>query len=46
MLDSVILLAALPFALGLEKPGGVGRLPALGWNSWVCQGHLKQRKGW
>jgi hypothetical protein len=23
--------------LGLEQPNGVGRLPALGWNSWVGQ---------
>jgi len=29
------LLAALPAVLGLELPDGVGRLPALGWNSWV-----------
>jgi hypothetical protein len=30
----VPLLAAVPSALGLERPDGVGKLPALGWNSW------------
>jgi alpha-galactosidase len=30
----LFLLTALPAVLGLELPDGVGRLPALGWNSW------------
>lgn len=30
----VPLLAALPLAKGLVRPDGVGKLPALGWNSW------------
>ncbi|KAK4504739.1 hypothetical protein PRZ48_002701 [Zasmidium cellare] len=29
-----LLLALAPVALGLEAPGGIGRLPAMGWNSW------------
>lgn len=28
-------LAVLPLASSLELPGEVGKLPALGWNSWV-----------
>ncbi|KAK5150074.1 hypothetical protein LTS14_010439 [Recurvomyces mirabilis] len=28
----------LPAVLALERPGGVGRLPALGWNSWNIYG--------
>jgi hypothetical protein len=35
--STLIALAALPAALGIERPDGVGRLPALGWNSWVRQ---------
>lgn len=35
---AVFLLAALPFAFGLARPGDVGRLPALGWNSWNAYG--------
>ncbi|KAK3651045.1 hypothetical protein LTR22_012293 [Elasticomyces elasticus] len=31
---TIFTLAVLPAVLGLELPGGVGRLPALGWNSW------------
>lgn len=34
---ALIALAALPVALGIERPDGVGRLPALGWNSWVSR---------
>ena len=30
----VPLLASVPEALGLIASNGVGRLPALGWNSW------------
>jgi len=32
---ALITLAALPAALGIVRPDGIGRLPALGWNSWV-----------
>ncbi len=32
---SVAVLSALPFAVGYTLPDGTGRLPALGWNSWV-----------
>ncbi|KAK0274546.1 hypothetical protein LTR35_011702 [Friedmanniomyces endolithicus] len=35
---TLLALAALPAVLGLELPGGVGRLPALGWNSWNAYG--------
>ncbi|KAK5746195.1 hypothetical protein LTR17_000929 [Elasticomyces elasticus] len=31
---TIFALVVLPTVLGLELPGGVGRLPALGWNSW------------
>ena len=31
---SALLLASVPAALALVLPDGVGRLPALGWNSW------------
>jgi alpha-galactosidase len=31
----MLALAAIPAVLGLQLPGGVGKLPALGWNSWV-----------
>jgi len=31
----VLALATIPGVLGLQLPGGVGKLPALGWNSWV-----------
>lgn len=31
----LLALATLPAALGLQLPGDVGKLPALGWNSWV-----------
>ncbi|KAK3617881.1 hypothetical protein LTR56_025013 [Elasticomyces elasticus] len=34
MSAALLLLAALPCALGLARLDGVGRLPALGWNSW------------
>ncbi|KAK3669275.1 hypothetical protein LTR78_010849 [Recurvomyces mirabilis] len=34
MSATLLLLAALPSALGLARPDGVGTLPALGWNSW------------
>jgi alpha-galactosidase len=30
----VPLLATLPLAQGLVRPDGVGKVPALGWNSW------------
>jgi alpha-galactosidase len=30
----VPVLAGVPGALGLQRSDGVGRLPALGWNSW------------
>lgn len=33
--DTILALLALPFAYGLVLPDGVGKLPALGWNSWV-----------
>jgi alpha-galactosidase len=29
-----LILAAAPWVEGLKEPGGVGKLPALGWNSW------------
>lgn len=32
------LLATLPLAKGLVRPDGVGRVPALGWNSWNAFG--------
>jgi hypothetical protein len=28
------LVASVPSVSGLARPGNVGRLPALGWNSW------------
>jgi hypothetical protein len=31
----IFALATIPAVLGLQLPGGVGKLPALGWNSWV-----------
>jgi alpha-galactosidase len=31
----ILALATIPAVLGLQLPGGVGKLPALGWNSWV-----------
>jgi alpha-galactosidase len=31
----MLALATIPAVLGLQLPGGVGKLPALGWNSWV-----------
>lgn len=31
----VFALATIPAVLSLQLPGGVGKLPALGWNSWV-----------
>ncbi|KAK4551724.1 hypothetical protein LTR86_010960 [Recurvomyces mirabilis] len=34
MSATLLLLAALPSALGLARPDSVGTLPALGWNSW------------
>lgn len=43
---SFLLLALAPAALGLEAPGNIGRLPAMGWNSWyvtsdtVCTGQV------
>jgi len=33
-----VVLGALPFSHGLAREGGVGRLPALGWNSWNAFG--------
>ncbi|KAH6908428.1 putative alpha-galactosidase B [Coprinopsis sp. MPI-PUGE-AT-0042] len=33
-LKAVLTLFALPAVLGLQLPNGVGKLPALGWNSW------------
>jgi alpha-galactosidase len=36
MAQAVLLsLVALPAAFALVREDGVGRLPALGWNSWV-----------
>ena len=32
---TIFALAALPAVLALESANGVGKLPALGWNSWV-----------
>jgi alpha-galactosidase len=29
-----LILAAVPWVEGLKEPGAVGKLPALGWNSW------------
>lgn len=34
MRTEALALALLPAALGLELPNNVGKLPALGWNSW------------
>jgi len=31
----VLALVSIPAVQGLQLPGGVGKLPALGWNSWV-----------
>ncbi|PPJ61380.1 hypothetical protein CBER1_10624 [Cercospora berteroae] len=31
---ATLALAVLPAALAIERPDGVGKLPALGWNSW------------
>lgn len=33
----LLALVSATAVLGLENPDGVGRLPALGWNSWVGQ---------
>jgi alpha-galactosidase len=35
---AVIAAFVLPLALTLELPNGIGRLPALGWNSWNAYG--------
>jgi hypothetical protein len=32
---SLIALAAIPAVMGLYHSDGTGRLPAMGWNSWV-----------
>lgn len=32
----LLALSALPSALGFTYSDGTGRLPAMGWNSWVC----------
>lgn len=40
MLDVTLLaLAALPVVLGFTYDDGTGRLPAMGWNSWVRHKH-------
>jgi len=34
----LLVLGAIPFSHGLVREGGVGKLPALGWNSWNAFG--------
>ena len=37
MLRNIIFaISILPAVLALERPDNIGKLPALGWNSWVC----------
>ncbi|KAK4557021.1 hypothetical protein LTR86_006002 [Recurvomyces mirabilis] len=35
---AVLALSALPAALAIQLPNGIGKLPALGWNSWNAYG--------
>ncbi|KAI4722603.1 hypothetical protein E4T48_01094 [Aureobasidium sp. EXF-10727] len=37
-LATILGLAAVPLVIGLQLPGDVGKLPALGWNSWNAYG--------